>query len=74
VFKRDKWTCGICHEAIDRTLRWPDLMSASVDHVIPLAEGGSHTYDNVQAAHWLCNTYKRDSAGFTLAIPVTEAA
>lgn len=63
VFERDGWRCGICGESIDSTLRYPDPASASVDHVLPLAAGGSHTYANVQAAHLSCNSAKRDGRG-----------
>lgn len=55
VFERDGWTCGICLQPIDKSLTYPDKMSASLDHVAPVSLGGAHTMDNVQAAHWLCN-------------------
>lgn len=58
VFKRDGWICKICGDPIDNTLMYPDLMSASLDHKIALANGGSHTYDNVQCAHLICNSLK----------------
>lgn len=31
----------------------------SVDHVIPVSKGGSHTWDNVKLAHRSCNSRKR---------------
>lgn len=55
VYERDEWTCGLCRQPIDRTLQYPHGMSVSLDHVIPLAHGGPHTYSNVQAAHLRCN-------------------
>lgn len=58
VLERDRWTCGICGGPIDPTLRAPDGLSASVDHMVALARGGTHTYDNVQAAHLRCNIRK----------------
>lgn len=58
VYERDGWQCGICHQPIDRTLHHPDRMSVSLDHVVPLSRGGSHTPDNCQAAHWWCNVLK----------------
>jgi 5-methylcytosine-specific restriction endonuclease McrA len=61
IFERDSWMCGICHEPIDPACDAPDLMSASIDHVIPLARGGTHEPANVQAAHWICNVRKRDT-------------
>lgn len=33
----------------------------SIDHVIPIAKGGTHTWDNVKLAHRHCNSVKRDS-------------
>ena len=60
VFERDGWICGICRDAIDPAVSHPDLMCASVDHVIPLARHGKHEMANVQAAHLICNLRKSD--------------
>lgn len=60
VFDRDGWVCGICGEPVDKALQWPDPMSVSLDHIVPLSKGGSHTLDNVQCAHLCCNMSKRD--------------
>jgi hypothetical protein len=56
IFERDGWMCGICHDPIDPSLRHPDRRAASVDHIVPLARGGEHSRQNVQAAHWDCNS------------------
>lgn len=58
VFTRDGWICGICGDRIDRSLRWPDPMSPSLDHIHPLSRGGAHAADNCQAAHLGCNIHK----------------
>ena len=58
VYERDGWRCGICFEAVDRELSWPDPLSASLDHVVPLSRGGSHQLTNVQCAHLVCNVRK----------------
>lgn len=50
--------CGLCGLAIDYSLRWPEPGSPSVDHVIPLAKGGTHTLGNVVMAHLSCNIRK----------------
>lgn len=68
VYRRDSWACGICGDAIDSTLTWPHIMFKSVDHIVPLSEGGAHTYGNVQAAHWLCNCYKGNDPAFDLRV------
>lgn len=60
VYKRDGWTCGLCRLPVDPGLAWPHPMSASVDHILPLSQGGSHTLANVQCAHLSCNSRKRD--------------
>jgi len=33
-------------------------MSLSIDHIIPLANGGTHEPKNVQIAHFICNSIK----------------
>lgn len=58
VFERDNWVCGICSQPIDPSVKRPDMMSASLDHIIPISKGGPHTPDNVQAAHLRCNVRK----------------
>jgi hypothetical protein len=58
VFERDEWTCHICSGKIDPKERLPSLMAASLDHIIPLSKGGTHTWDNVAASHALCNYSK----------------
>lgn len=58
IFDRDGWRCGICSKRIDPTFAYPDQRSVSLDHVVPLARGGSHTKANVQAAHLQCNLRK----------------
>lgn len=57
IAERDEWTCHICEE-VDPGLEWPDPMSASLDHVVPLAAGGIHDPENVRLAHLACNTAK----------------
>jgi 5-methylcytosine-specific restriction endonuclease McrA len=58
VFERDGWVCGLCFEPVDRAVLWPDPLSASLDHILPLSRGGSHTLANVQLAHLGCNVEK----------------
>jgi len=58
IGERDGWICGLCHLPVDPALKWPHPQSRVLDHVIPLARGGTHTSDNVQIAHWLCNARK----------------
>lgn len=55
IFERDGWVCQLCTRPIDPTLRYPDLMSASLDHAVPLSLGGAHTRANCRATHFTCN-------------------
>lgn len=59
VFERDNWICQICTEPIDRAAKSPAPWSRSIDHRIPLARGGKHSFDNCQAAHLWCNAAKK---------------
>lgn len=49
VFTRDGGVCQYCGDPAD-----------SIDHVIPRAKGGTHTWENVVAACRPCNVHKRD--------------
>ena len=67
VFKKNKKIilatqsiCGICGLPVDKTIRYPDPMSPTVDHIIPCAKGGSDELDNLQLAHRKCNRLKSD--------------
>lgn len=65
--ERDNGVCWLCgktcdwsnYEIVDGTFiagnQYP-----SIDHVIPLAKGGTHTWDNVKLAHRICNSIKSD--------------
>lgn len=60
VFERDDWMCHICGEKAD-----PQALNRldrpSLDHVVPIAAGGTHTTDNVKTAHLGCNIKKSDA-------------
>ena len=53
--------CALCGRPVDFSLRYPDPMSKTVDHIIPIARGG-HPSDlsNLQLAHLACNLAKSD--------------
>jgi 5-methylcytosine-specific restriction endonuclease McrA len=51
VWERDMGMCHICKQATDRN-DW------HLDHITPLARGGTHTWDNVAVSHASCNLAK----------------
>jgi 5-methylcytosine-specific restriction endonuclease McrA len=61
VFERDGWICGLCDLPVDPDCAWPDPMSPSLDHIVPVIRGGAHTRENAQLAHLRCNIRKSDS-------------
>ena len=60
IYDRDQWRCGICSSQVDSTISYPDPMSASLDHIVPLSKGGQHIKSNVQCSHLRCNLKKHD--------------
>lgn len=67
LFKRDGGVCHICGGRClyeDYTTRQGQKISGdwypSIDHVVPLAKGGEHSWQNVKLAHRRCNYIKRD--------------
>ena len=63
VFERDGWVCQLCQERVDPELAYPDPLSKSLDHIVPISKGGAHSFANGQLAHLRCNIVKRDRVG-----------
>lgn len=60
VFDRCASKCHICRKAVDWECKWPDPLSKSLDHLIPISKGGSHEPANVSLAHYGCNSSRND--------------
>jgi hypothetical protein len=58
IAQRDRHRCQLCRRKVDLAVQWPDPKSPSIDHVIPVTEGGDDTKANVQLAHLGCNSSK----------------
>ena len=63
LYERDGGVCQICGKPCD----WNDTewgshgpTYPSIDHIVPRAKGGEHKWSNVQLAHCICNSRKRD--------------
>lgn len=53
--------CGICGKPVDKSLKYPHPLSATIDHIIPIdRDGHPSAMDNLQLAHFICNRYKSD--------------
>ncbi len=51
VYKRSRGICGVCK-------KWVKPKHASMDHALALINGGTHTYNNLQITHLVCNLRK----------------
>ena len=61
LYLKYQGVCQLCHQTVppvDEHKAYRDR--ASIDHIIPLSKGGTHTHDNVQLAHLGCNSRKHD--------------
>lgn len=68
LYRRDSGTCYLCGGQCnlgDYTVRDGAFIAGdwypSIDHVIPLAKGGEHSWSNVRLAHRRCNIMKSDN-------------
>lgn len=58
VFERDAWQCYLCGYEVRRDVDRYHPLAPELDHVVPLARGGAHSYANVRTAHRRCNQSK----------------
>jgi hypothetical protein len=58
IFDRDGWMCWLCNEPVDPTISRLHRDGATIDHVFPLALGGTDDPDNIRTAHRGCNNQK----------------
>lgn len=79
VFERDRWRCQLCGVRTPKALRGSfDPRAPEMDHIVTLADGGTHTWGNVQCACRQCNGDKgsrsRGQIGLALECHVTASA
>ncbi len=61
LYMRDQGICQICGRHIDFDCDNNSDYYPSIDHIIPIAKGGMHQWDNVQLACRMCNSLKSDT-------------
>lgn len=62
VFERDNWRCQICGKKVKADASCPHPKAPTIDHIIPISEGGEHSYRNVRTAHFICNSLRGSNA------------
>jgi hypothetical protein len=62
-WQRDGGKCQICEKSIRLDVKWPNPLSMSVDHIVPLSKGGTDEESNVRAAHLGCNSRRGNKLG-----------
>ena len=63
IESRDNGICQICGKPCDRNdKRYGSSgpLYPTIDHIVAMKNGGGHVWENVQLAHSICNSYKRD--------------
>jgi 5-methylcytosine-specific restriction endonuclease McrA len=58
IAARDRNMCQLCGKRVAMTQRVPHPKAPTIDHVLPLSEGGGDLKANVQLAHFGCNSSK----------------
>ena len=76
VFNRDRWVCHLCGKKLKQSNRGTTKDEApELEHIIALADGGTHTWGNVACSCRLCNRIKgatsRGQTGFNFAVGMT---
>ena len=63
LIERDAGVCALCGKRVRPDWNHLHNLYPSIEHIIPIARGGSHTWDNVQLAHRVCNSRKGTKHG-----------
>jgi hypothetical protein len=50
--------CGICEAVVESGQR------IALDHIVPMADGGTHDEDNLRVTHFVCNARRGPGRGF----------
>lgn len=62
IGSRDGWRCHLCGRSVNRLKSGNLPTGPTIDHLIPISQGGADTRENVALAHRRCNT-RRGTGG-----------
>ena len=63
VFERDGYRCHICGKKCRVNVEWSSHpLDPTIDHLIPISQGGPHTLANVATACFMCNSLKSNGS------------
>ncbi len=62
ITSRDGWRCQICGRIVNPNTK-QYKRQPTLDHITPLANGGRHCRENLQLAHFDCNSRKQATGG-----------
>jgi hypothetical protein len=68
IAERDRLRCGLCRGRVAMKQKVPHPKAPTIDHVVPLLDGGDDTRANVQLAHFHCNSVKGPRGSQQLAL------
>lgn len=62
IYERDRWTCQLCREPVDRNVDPLDDWAPSLDHIEPQSSAliPDHSLRNLRLAHRWCNAIRGD--------------
>ena len=67
LYDRDEGVCYLCGNRcnyndfeVNDNIFMVGKTYPSIDHIIPISKGGTHSWDNIKLAHISCNSKKRD--------------
>lgn len=63
IYERDQWRCGVCRRRVHGHLVAPHPGAPSIDHIIPISQGGHHVRSNVRLTHLRCNISRGNRGG-----------
>ena len=74
IYRRDGWRCHLCRRPVRRDVHYLHPDAPTVDHLIPVSDGGADAPWNVRCAHRSCNTRRGVGGVVQLLLDLGHAA